>query len=92
MDNSPCHHGTALRPLLAAYRAVALYNIPHSSQYNAIELLWEHCKRPLRRLSSYPASRSWQNSCSLDSSPSPKQPLAHSFAELSGSSPPKKKT
>lgn len=55
MDNSSCHHGAALRPLLAAYKTVGLYNLPHCSQFNPIELLWEHGKRPLRRLSTYPA-------------------------------------
>lgn len=55
MDNSTCHHSRLLAPVLSQFGVIAFFNAPHHSHLNAIEFLWEHAKRPLRRMTDYPS-------------------------------------
>lgn len=53
LDNCSSHRSADLLRFCCESDVVVLFGLPHKSQFNAIEYLWEHLKRPFRQMVDY---------------------------------------
>lgn len=53
LDNCPGHHAATIKDFCREHHIVLLFNLPHRSELNPIEHMWEFIKRPFRGWTTY---------------------------------------